>query len=506
MAISPALKIPRGTNLLGQLPQPSTPLMRSIDIGDRGATVVDRNGSIIDLDSHLEEPTPLNGPPCDVTSVALFDLEKWTACRDGSIWQLSDDEWHSMGRVPGATHLTADQDVWAWGNEGLWKNDRGRWRRQFAGTVVAAAARGTWVAWSDGTSVMVSRGDEISTVAGTLEEVRSLAWQGPALVAVDSNGIRRSGGAILPWRQVHPGIESIAAIAGNRDQLWLVREDGLVLESSLEQCASLWVPEERRSGDVLREPRGLAATPRGWFVTADSLNHRVVWYSEQGVCIDHMGSEGTIPGAFREPSGLALSGDGTLAITDTWNGRVQLLRPDGSLQIVGAGLFGPRAAVWTANGSLLVSDTGNSRILRFSPPNWDQELVATLPAPVVGLASAAGLLAAAVPSDGAIVLIDPSNGEMVRRIEIPGWDNRQQQEGYLTVLPSGDLVASAPDPGELWIADPTGSNPPRLLRTGLPGVTGLTLLPDGQVLAALTWEHRLVKVDTTYGPEGSTTP
>ncbi len=262
----------------------------------------------------------------------------------------------------------------------------------------------------------------------------------------------------------------------------------------------MWSTEEARTGDGLREPRGLAASPRGWFAAADTLNHRIAWYNEQGVCIDRFGSEGTVPGAFREPSGLALSADGTLAVTDTWNGRVQLLRPDGRVEIVGQGLFGPRAALWAADGSLVVSDTGNKRILRFSPPSWQQKVVIGLPAPVVGLASVGGILAAATPADGAVILVDHRDGTIVRRIEVPGWNDRQQQEGYLALLPSGDLAASAPGPGELWLIDPTGSRVPHLLRDDLPGVTGLTLLPDGQLLAALTWEHRLVKIEIDGEP------
>jgi hypothetical protein len=83
----------------------------------------------------------------------------------------------------------------------------------------------------------------------------------------------------------------------------------------------------------------------------------------------------------------------------------------------------------------------------------------------------------------------------VRRLEVPGWAERSQQEGYLAVLPSGDLVASAPRPGELWLVDPTGVAPPRLLRGSLEGITAVSLLPDGNLLASLTWDDRLVRIE-----------
>ncbi len=493
--VSPALSLPRGIDIVGQLPQPDRQAIRSIDLDDLGATVVDRDGTIIDLDLGMQESTNLEGPPCEASSLARFGGDRWVTCIDGSVWQSSDGRWLPRGRLNGAHHLTADEKLWGWGEEGLWQFEEGRWSKKFSGPVTAAAARGPWIAWSEGTSVLVSRGDSPRGVSGALEGVRSLGWEGTTLIAVDSTGIHRSGGAILPWRRALPGIDSVVAVAGDQDRLWLVREDGLILDSTPPRCPSPWEPEGVLAGDGLREPRGLAVSPRGWFVTADTLNHRITWYSEPGVCIDRMGSEGTVPGAFREPSGLALSPDGRLAVADTWNGRVQVFGSDGSVQIVGKDLFGPRAVLWTADGSLLVSDTGNGRIFRFSPPDWSQELVVQLSKPVVGLASAAGLLAAAVPSDGVIAMVDLSTQEVVRRIKVPGWSSLQQQEGYLELLPSGDLAASAPKPGEVWLVDPTSSNPPRLLRGDLPGVTDLALLPDGRLLAALTWEHRLVKID-----------
>jgi hypothetical protein len=42
--------------------------------------------------------------------------------------------------------------------------------------------------------------------------------------------------------------------------------------------------------------------------------------------------------------------------------------------------------------------------------------------------------------------------------------------------------------------DPAGTDAARLERDGLPGITGIALLPDGQLLASLTWEDRLVRI------------
>jgi sugar lactone lactonase YvrE len=100
----------------------------------------------------------------------------------------------------------------------------------------------------------------------------------------------------------------------------------------------------------------------------------------------------------------------------------------------------------------------------------------------------------ALPTEGQVALVDPGRGVEVRRLPVPGWRGGDQQEGYLVALPSGELLASAPTPGELWRLDPSGAREPQRLPATLPGVTGLAVLPDGDLLAAQTTEHRLVRV------------
>jgi hypothetical protein len=203
--------------------------------------------------------------------------------------------------------------------------------------------------------------------------------------------------------------------------------------------------------------------------------------------------EGSVPGAFSEPTGLSLARDGTLAVTDTWNGRIQLLRPDGVIQVLGANLYGPRDVLWTPDGSLVVADTGNRLLLRFSPPGWQQEEIIRFPGPVVGLAWVDGLVAAAVPVAGEVALVDLDARAEVRRLPMPGWEKGRQQEGYLLSLPSGKLLASAPADGELWRLDPAGGDP-ELMPVTVPGVSAIEILPGGEIIVARTPYHHLVKL------------
>jgi uncharacterized membrane protein len=488
-------ELPPGMNAIGRLADVKKEVVRSFALDEQGATAILQNGHMVELDLEVRRQSALDAPPCELTAVARRGDERWAACEDGNLWQRTGEKWRPAGLLAGAGHVVADEQVWVWGPGGLWQlANNSEWHHVFSAGVTAAAAEGQRVVWSDGARVWVGEGSQPRRVGERLDGVRALAWQGDELWALDSIGLHNAGGPDLPWRRRLGRTDRLVAMAGNENTLWLIREDGLVFEPEPIPCPSPWSSHPDGRSGSLREPRGLAVSPAGWFAVADTFNHRVLWYTDQGLCLDRIGSEGEAPGEFREPAGVALAGDGSLAVADTWNGRVQVLRPNGVTEVFGAPLFGPRDLMWAPDGSLLVADTGNRKLLRFTPPEWEVTTIATLPGPPVGLEWAAGLVAVAVPADGAVLLIDATDGAIMRRIELPCWGSRDQQEGYLALLPSGNLVASSPANGSLWIVDPSGEKQPRLVEEGLPGITAIALTPAGDLLASLTWEHRLVRV------------
>jgi YYY domain-containing protein len=487
--------IPSGMTAVGRVTDFKEIVVRSLDLDQDGASAILRNGAVVDLDLTAQTDSILPSPPCEPTTVARRSGNRWIACSDGRMWRLADNRWRSIGHVNGAQQIVAGANVWVWGSGGLWLyREEGTWQPVFSSAVTAAAAHRRRIAWSDGSRIWVGEGSDPQRVGERLDGVRALAWQGDRLWALDATALYRAGTAELPWRMTLEAADEMVLLAGSQRSLWVVRDDGFVFEPIRQSCPSPWdsSPEERIGS--LREPRDLTVSPSGWFAVADSFNHRIVWYSDAGQCLDEVGSEGDQPGQFKEPSGLALAADGTMAVADTWNGRIQLFRPDGVNVVFDANLFGPRDLLWSGDGSLLVSDTGNKELLRFRPPQWQSETVVELPGPPVGLAWSAGLIAVAVPADGAVFLIDGSRSEVIRRIDLPCWEGGDQQEGYLAVLPSGDLLASSPTHGELWRVDPSGEKPPRLIEGGLPGITAIALTPAGDLLASLTWEHRLVRI------------
>jgi YYY domain-containing protein len=486
-------EIPSELTVVASMPPVHAPPVRALAVDADGVTAVLPDGTLHDLDRIGRVVTSPLTPDCTAVATARRDGTVWAACSDGRILRRDPRRWRGVGAIPSVEGLAAGNTLWAWGPGGLWqRRGAGGWEQAVDRPVAAAAALAGTVAVSDGRRVWTLRGDERRRVGGALEGVRALAWQGASLWALADGGLYRSGGAVLPWRRPLSEVGGVSAMAGSDERLWLVLDDGLVVQHVRRQCGSPWQGSDTSS--ELQQPRGLAVSSEGWLAVADTGHDRVVWYTMGGTCLDSLGQEGSAPGAFTEPTGLALAADGSLAVTDTWNGRVQILHPDGSIRVVGANLYGPRGVLWAEDGSLLVADTGNRRLLRFRAPRWGAEPVVGFDGPVVGLAGVRGLIAAAVPAEGVVVLVEPTSGAEVRRLAVPGWDARQQQEGYLTVLPSGDLVASAPDTGELWRLDPEGEAAPTRLPVTLPGVTGLAVLPDGNLLAAQTYEHRLVRV------------
>jgi sugar lactone lactonase YvrE len=137
----------------------------------------------------------------------------------------------------------------------------------------------------------------------------------------------------------------------------------------------------------VHQPRNIAAAPDGTFLLADSGNSRIIRIDSHGRILHTWGTRTAqgaqlagpleAPGTFNEPWGLAVDPDGNVYVADTWNHRIQKFDQNGSfltawgtggLSVEGTDRFwGPRGVAVAGDGKLYVTDTGNRRVAVFDP-------------------------------------------------------------------------------------------------------------------------------------------
>lgn len=133
-------------------------------------------------------------------------------------------------------------------------------------------------------------------------------------------------------------------------------------------------PEASPTPLELYGPRDIAVDRDGNVWVTDTGHHRLVKYSANGDPMGVFGGQGTGPGQFSEPVAVAFGPDGTIAVTDTWNNRVQLFDPaftfKSDIKVEGWQDRGTETKPYLAFdsvGVLYVSVPDASWVLRFGP-------------------------------------------------------------------------------------------------------------------------------------------
>lgn len=115
---------------------------------------------------------------------------------------------------------------------------------------------------------------------------------------------------------------------------------------------------------------------------------------------------------FTYPTGLAAGSDGTLYVSDTHQGAIRKITPDGSVTTVVSGLSDPMGLCWSG-GALYVAETGANRIVKIENGQISlvagsgQEGLVDGPASQAAFAFPQGVV---VDLDGSVYVADTGNG------------------------------------------------------------------------------------------------
>lgn len=219
------------------------------------------------------------------------------------------------------------------------------------------------------------------------------------------------------------------------------------------------------TGDGLNSPRNLAFGPDGSIYVADSGFSRIVKLDAQGQVITTWGSrtpdgEAPAPGTMNEPWGIAADAQGNIYVADTWNHRIQKFDQNGAfllewgmggLRAEGPDRFwGPRAVAVGEGGRVYVTDTGNKRVGVFDANggflfDFDTSGDAALDEPVGIAIGPDGLVYVADTWNMRVAVFDP-DGNFVRSWPVQGWGSSSiDNKPYLAVDDSGRVYLTDPE-------------------------------------------------------------
>jgi len=168
-------------------------------------------------------------------------------------------------------------------------------------------------------------------------------------------------------------------------------------------------------------PRGITVDSFGHVFVSDTGNKRIVITDEDGNFLGQFGSAGMAPGQFDEPVGIAFDQNGQLFVADTWNRRIQVFSPDETgLNFTftsewdisgwyGQSLDNKPYITVSTTGHVFITDPDNSRIIEFEKSgNFIQTWVGKMQDP---LNITSGL---AIDESGNIWVVDSGNNRILK--------------------------------------------------------------------------------------------
>jgi hypothetical protein len=108
-------------------------------------------------------------------------------------------------------------------------------------------------------------------------------------------------------------------------------------------------------------PSGIAVDGSGNIYVADVLNHRIQKFAWDGTFLRQWGSEGSGPGQFNWPYGIAVDASGNVYVADSENHRVQKFTSDGTF-LTQWGSRGSEPGQFSTPDGIAVDGSGNTYV------------------------------------------------------------------------------------------------------------------------------------------------
>ncbi len=257
-----------------------------------------------------------------------------------------------------------------------------RWQVMIGGVVAITAAALAWTFFDTPASAPVEQGPVPTP----------LAWQAQidVLAGDGVGGLRDGAGAQARFADPYAlavdahGVAYIAD-AGDNNRIRRVYPDGRV--DTLAGTGEGWRDGPGAQAQF-HTPSGIAVDAAGNVYVADTGNHRIRQIGADGV-VSTLAGDGVAgfadgPAAqarFDAPMGVAVDSTGRVYVADTYNDRIRVIEPDGTVRTAAGGeqpgnvdgfgagtrLDTPVALALDSHGNLLIADLYNNAIRRLSP-------------------------------------------------------------------------------------------------------------------------------------------
>jgi hypothetical protein len=214
------------------------------------------------------------------------------------------------------------------------------------------------------------------TDPGRFLEPRDLAVLSNGSLVVADTGNRRvqildpQGGPVQSLTGDDFPFEEPLAVGGNS------RDEILILDSTLQwvyryDAAGQFIDRFGGPAAQLFHPRGLTVLDDDTIVLADTGTSTLAFFAADGAPAGRIGSPGSGPGQFNEPTDLLRIGQNEYVVVEAMNNRIQIIDPAGRPQrqwtIPSAFAFnGPHLAPGP-DGSIFMTESQSRSLLRFAP-------------------------------------------------------------------------------------------------------------------------------------------